>query len=130
MKEKETTQTTEQPRERKKFVLSPKAKETKFDVEVITKKGKTFTMTVLGVHLVKGYIKEIRLENDEKGLVVTNGTYQKYQATLCDGVSAETGNAYISLDIQLDELYRKRDFLSWAEKIMLAKVGLLVEQKS
>ena len=115
--------------ERKNFVLSPKAKDTKFDVEVITRKGKKFTMTVLGVHLIKGYIKEIRLENDEKGLILTGGTYRKYTATLCDGVSAETGNAYIGLDIQIDELYRKRDFLSWAEKIMLAKSGILVEQK-
>jgi len=115
--------------ERKNFVLSPKAKETKFDVEVITRKGKKFTMTILGVSLVKGYTKEIRLENDEKGLIVTNGTHRKYVATLCDGVSAETGNPYIGLDIQIDELYRKRDFLTWAEKIMLAKVGLLVEQK-
>ncbi|MCL2228859.1 MAG: hypothetical protein FWC00_03455 [Firmicutes bacterium] len=128
--EKEKT-TPDNARERKNFVLAPKAKETKFVVEVITRKVKKTkaTFTYLGVTLVPNYIKEIRLENDEKGLVVTNGTHRKYTAVLCDGVSSETGNAYIGLDIQIDELYRKRDFLTWAEKIMLAKAGLLVEQK-
>jgi len=129
MEGKENKQQPEVVRERKSFVLAPKAKTERFETEVITKKGKTFTMTVLGVHLVPGYIKEIRLENDEKGLVVTNGTYRKYTATLCEGIAAESGNAYIGIDIQIDDLYRKRDFLSWAEKIMLAKAGLLTESK-
>ena len=127
--EKETNKTVEQTRERKNFVLSPKAKDVSFDVEVIQRKGKKFSSTLLGVHLIKGYVKEIRLENDEKGLIVQNGTYQKYKAILCEGISAETGNAYIGLDIQIDELYRKRDFLTWAEKILLSKAGVLVESK-
>ena len=127
--EKEPKQTVERTRERKNFVLSPKAKDVSFDVEVITRKGKKFSSTLLGVHLTKGYVKEIRLENDEKGLIVQNGTYQKYKAILCEGISTETGNPYIGLDIQIDELYRKRDFLTWAEKILLSKAGILVESK-
>jgi len=127
MEKEKTTQATE----RKNFVLSPKAKEQKFVVEVVTRKVKKSkaTFTLLGVALVPNYIKEIRLENDEKGLIVTNGTHRKYVATLCDGISAETGNAYIGLDVQIDELYRKRDFLTWAEKILLSKAGVLVESK-
>lgn len=127
--EKEKTKTEKETKERKNFNLSKKGLEENFLVEVINKTGKNFKTTMLGAKLTDTYVKQIRLENDQKGLILANGSHRKYVGVLVEGVSAETGKSYIALDIMIDDLYRIRDFLTWAERIILFKTGFLVESK-
>ena len=115
-------------RERKEYELTPQAKDKKFEVTVVTRKFKNSTATIVSIN-INGYQKECRLESDEKGFVLMNGTHQKYPATFCEGTSNETGNPYLGIDIWLDEGYNKREWFTRLEKIMLAKQGLLREVK-
>ena len=128
----ESTQETEMKngtRERKEYELTPQAKSKKFAVSVITRKFKKSgnSATVLVIDF-DGYGKECRPENDEKGLIVMNGSHTKYEATLCEGISQD-GIAYLGVDIWLDRDYYKREWFTKLEKIMLTRKGYLREVK-
>jgi hypothetical protein len=110
---------------RKEYVLAQEAKDQKFDTVVLNKKTKFSQYFVLGVKFPNGYVKECKIADDERGLVVLNGTHKTYVANFCEGVSNESGAAYFGLDIWLDDGYYKREWLTPAEKVMLAKLGLL-----
>ena len=112
-------------RERKEYELTQKAKDTRFEVTAVTNKFKNGNTQTLVKIDIDGYTKECRLESDEKGFVLMNGTATKYQATFCEGVSADTGNPYLGLDIWFDADYSKREWFTRLEKIMLEKKGLL-----
>ena len=112
-------------RERKEYELTPQAKDKRFEVTAVTNKFKNGnTQTILKIDL-DGYTKECRLESDEKGFVLMNGVQTTYQASLCEGVSADTGNPYLGIDIWLDPDYSKREWFSRLEKITLERKGLL-----
>ena len=114
-------------RERKEYELTPQAKSKRFAVKVNTHKFKKSnnTVTVLVIDF-DGYGKECRPENDEKGLIVMNGSHTTYEATLCEGISQD-GVAYLGVDIWLDRDYYKREWFTRLEKIMLTRKGYLRE---
>jgi len=116
-------------RERKEYEITSQAKDKKFEVSVFTRKFKNSSNTTTLIIIdINGYKKECRLENDERGFVIMNGTHQKYPAVFCEGVNQD-GVAYLGIDIWLDKDYNKREWFTRLEKIMLAKQGLLREVK-
>jgi len=121
----QTVEMTNGTKERKEYELTKQAKSKRFVVEVETRKFKKTTMTLLVID-IDGFRKECRLENDEKGLVILNGTHMKYDAILCDGVSQD-GVAYLGIDILLDPDYYKREWFTRLEKILLTRKGYLQE---
>jgi len=129
-KEKTVPQTkVEAEKERIEYRLTQQAKNQKFEATVLRTKMQKYEKVVLGVKLPSGYVKEIKLENDEKGLLALNPPETKYVATFHEGFSNDTGSPYIAIDVQIHKLVRKRDFLSWVEKVTLAENGLLTESK-
>ena len=125
----EKPQTATAGNERVEFKLAKAAKEQKFEATVKHHKMKKFVRTVLAVKLPNGYTKEINLDADEKGLLALNPPETKYVATFHEGFSAESGLPYIAVDVQIHRLVRKRDFLTWVEKVTLAENGLLTPAK-
>ena len=84
---------------------------------------------ILSVKMPGGYTKEIKLRFDETNLLSMDPVGTKYVATLFEGYSTETNAYYIAVDVQIGEVVRKRGFLTWVEKVLLARSGLLYEVK-
>ena len=126
---KDETEMENGTRERKQYELTPQAKDKRFAVTVRNQKFKKSgnTATIITIDF-DGYGKECRPENDEKGLIVMNGSHTTYEATLCEGVSQD-GVAYLGVDIWLDRDYYKREWFTRLEKIMLTRKGYLREVK-
>ena len=123
----EKTEMLSEAKERKEYELTKQAKTKKFIAEVETRKFKKTAVTLLVID-IDGFKKECRLENDEKGLVVMNGSHKKYDAVLCEGVSQD-GATYLGIDILLDPDYYKREWFTRLEKILLTRKGYLQEVK-
>jgi hypothetical protein len=123
----ERTETLNKVKEHKEYELTKQAKSKKFVAEAETRKFKKTTVTLLVID-IDGFKKECRLENDEKGLVVMNGSHKKYDAVLCDGVSQD-GAPYLGIDILLDPDYHKREWFTRLEKVLLTRKGYLQEVK-
>ena len=113
---------------RKEYELTPQAKSKVFVVEALTQEFKKSTRTYLCINIDK-YKKEVNLEPDEKGYVIFKGTFEKYQATFCDGVATDTGNPYLGIDIVFNKDYRKRVWFTRLEKSLLVEQGYLREVK-
>ena len=125
--EKETAISTNT---RKEYELTAIAKSKRFEVTPTIEKTKFNKRYFLAVKLITAptpYTQKHTVAEDVKGLIASSGK-TNFVAKFCEGIEADTGRAYIGLDIDIDG-YNERAWFTVPEKIMLVKAGLLKEVK-